>query len=63
MAQPGHAVEDPIRELGLGEDAEGLGAAMQNDDAAICGATTSLANHGASLACDQNFANWKAMLQ
>ncbi len=43
--------------------AEGLGAAMQNDDAAICGATTSLANHGASLACDQNFANWKAMLQ
>jgi hypothetical protein len=42
---------------------EGLLAAMQNDGAAICTATTSVENHDASIACAQNFANWQAMLK
>ena len=36
---------------------------MENDAAGICTATTSGENHDASIACDQNFAAWQAMLK
>jgi hypothetical protein len=42
---------------------EGMSAAQENDDAAICGATTIVQNHDASIACDGNFAAWQTMLR
>lgn len=42
---------------------EAMTTANENDGASICGATTALQNHDASIACADNFAAWRAMLQ
>jgi hypothetical protein len=38
-------------------------AAQIDDDGGVCGATTSLENHNASIGCEDNFPIWKAMLE
>ncbi len=42
---------------------EGLSSSHQDDQAATCGASTSLQNHDASIACAGNYAQWQAMLK
>jgi hypothetical protein len=38
-------------------------ATQIDDDGGVCGATTSVQNHNASIDCDENFPVWKAMLE